>query len=434
MNIAFGHTNMDMDCLGALILVKKLFPDYRLVRSRIVDPAAQNLYNLYEGYFDFLNPKDLETEDIEQIIIVDTCRAARVEEYFSRIRGRSPPRVSIFDHHQTALCDIPCEAIEDGKTGALTSYLAKKAMKRRVSLLPQEATIALAGIYSDTGRLLYENTRPADFEAAAWLLGQGASLRLVKSFLETIKDDKQIEVLHSLFPRIERRKIQGHDLLFSTLELDAQVKGLAAVVERVMEMQNPDAYFAVFVIPKNETMLLIARSQKPAIDLHELLSAYGGGGHQAAASAKFRGTDAAAFIEELCSRLETSLKPALRAADIMTPNVCSIYETSTLREASLFLERVNLTGVPVVNVDGLVTGFLSLRDIMKGRKARAMKAPVSAYMSRPPLSAGPAVTLRDIEKIFYEHHIGHLPIVENGKLIGIVTRWDYLAHKGRIGS
>jgi tRNA nucleotidyltransferase (CCA-adding enzyme) len=39
--------------------------------------------------------------------------------------------------------------------------------------------------------------------------------------------------------------------------------------------------------------------------------------------------------------------------------------------------------------------------------------------------------MREIERIFYRHHIGHLPIVEEGKLAGIVTRWDYLEYRKR---
>jgi tRNA nucleotidyltransferase (CCA-adding enzyme) len=39
---------MDLDCLASLILVKKLFPDYRLVRSKLIHPVAQNLYYFYE--------------------------------------------------------------------------------------------------------------------------------------------------------------------------------------------------------------------------------------------------------------------------------------------------------------------------------------------------------------------------------------------------
>jgi tRNA nucleotidyltransferase (CCA-adding enzyme) len=66
---------------------------------------------------------------------------------------------------------------------------------------------------------------------------------------------------------------------------------------------------------------------------------------------------------------------------------------------------------------------------MKGRKNGKMHAPVKAYMSRPIISAGSMVTMREIERIFYKYKISHLPILEEGKLMGIVTRWDYLQHQ-----
>ena len=90
VNIAFGHSNMDLDCLGSLILVKKIFPDHVLVRSRIIHPAAYSVYNLYKEYFDFINPKDLENEKIDHIIIVDTSSADRVREYFKCIYNSDP--------------------------------------------------------------------------------------------------------------------------------------------------------------------------------------------------------------------------------------------------------------------------------------------------------------------------------------------------------
>jgi tRNA nucleotidyltransferase (CCA-adding enzyme) len=428
MNIAFGHTNMDLDCLGSLILIKKLFPDYRLVRSKLIHPAAQNLYNLYSGYFEFLNPQEIKGEEIENIIIVDTCMAGRVAEYFTYIQN-STPNIRIFDHHRIEDCDILGAQVEGGKFGANTSYLGKLAIKRKIKLKPEEATIALTGIYADTGRLIYENVCRDDFEVAAWLLDMGASLKLVKSFLETIKEDAQIEVMNQLFAAIDTHIIQGHVILMSYLELDENVSGLAAVVEKIMEIKNPDAYFALFFFPRNKSILLIARSQKPRIDLHELLLSYGGGGHQSAASAKISSQDGPAFREEFYAYLERSLCPALRARDIMTKNVFTIYDTTSLMDASRFLERVDLTGVPVVNNQGDVTGFISLRDIMKGRKANLMNAPVKAFMSKPLIFSDGMVTMREIERIFYKHHIGRLPIVENNKLVGIVTRWDYLEYK-----
>ena len=423
MNIAFGHTNMDFDCLGSLILVKRLFPDYRLVKSCRIHPAAQNLYILYSWHFDFLTAKDISGQKIDNIIIVDTCMAGRVSEYFNRIRN-SNPAIQIFDHHQTEYCDILGAKVVGGSFGANTSLLGKMAMERGIVLESNEATIALTAIYADTGRLIYENVTREDYEVSAWLLGMGASLRLVKSFLEIVKEDEQIAALNEIKPQIH--SIQGNHILLSYLELKKNVPGLAAVVEKIMDTQNPDAYFAVFSIPTEKTVLLIARSQKKNIDLHALLSIYGGGGHQLAASAKITGREGAEFFDEFLSYLEQSLKPASRAKDIMTKSVFTINEATSLLDASLFLEKVELTGVPVVTNEGNLSGFISLRDIMKGRKHEKMQAPVKAYMSKPVISAGSMITMREIERLFYRHQIGHIPILEDGRLMGIVTRWDYL--------
>jgi len=422
MDIAFGHTNMDFDCFGSLILVKRLFPTYRLVRSSRIHPAAQVMYDFYEDYFNFLSSKDISKEKIDNIIIVDTCTSGRVSEYFSHINNSSPS-IRIFDHHMEE-CDIAGAKIEGGRFGANTTMLGKMAMERGITLESEEATIALTAIYADTGRLIYETVTRDDYEVSAWLLDMGASLGLVKSFLETVREDEQIAVLNRLKPEVQ--SIQGNVILLSYLELEENVSGLAAVVEKIMDIHNPDAYFAIFFIPRDNTILLIARSQKKTIDLHALLSVYGGGGHQLAASAKITGKDGKEFYREFCNYLSYNLEPAADVKDIMTKNVFTIHETTSLMEASMFLERVDLTACPVVDKEGSVSGFISLRDIMKGRKHGKMQAPVKAYMSTPVISAGSKVTLREIERIFHKNKIGHLPILEDGKLLGIVTRWDYL--------
>jgi tRNA nucleotidyltransferase (CCA-adding enzyme) len=420
---------MDMDCLGSLLLVKKLFPDFRLVKSNQIHPAARKLYNLYQKYFDFLSPADLERETVERIIIVDTCTFSRVKEYFNHIK-RSDPTVRIIDHHTMEKCDILGAEVEGKAVGATVTYLGKLAMERGVSLLPEEATVALAGLYSDTGRLLYENVRREDFEVAAYLLDMGASLRLVKSFLESIIEDEQILVLNQLFLVVKTRIIQGHAVLVSLLELEENINGLNAVVEKVMDVENPDAYFAFFAIPKKRAVILIARSRKEKIDLHALLQRYGGGGHQAAASVKIANREGADFFDEFLSYLEASLKPATRARDIMTREVLTVGENMTLMEASRFLEEIDHTGVPVLNSQGVVSGFLSLRDIMKGRRAAQMHAPVKAYMTRNVVTSDDAITMREVERLFFKHHISHIPIVNpGGALLGIVTHGDYLKYK-----
>lgn len=433
MNIALGHSNLDLDCLGSLILIKKLFPDYQLVKNGFVHPSAQSVYTLYRHYFEFAEAKEIKHEKIEDIIIVDTCKVERVNE-FADLLNAAGVSVQVFDHHDYENCDIPNAKIHGAKVGSNTSMLAMMAHERGVKLNPDEATVALTGIYADTGKLIFDSVRREDFEAAMYLLEMGASLKLVKSFLETIKDDDQIEIMNQLLLSRVYKTIQGHSVLLTYHEIAENIRGLNIIVERVMEIEGPDVFFACFNILKTKTMLLIARSQAHAVDLNELMKIYGGGGHRMAASAKTSCANGREFFSDLIDNLQREIKPALCAKDIMTTHVDTIKDSATLLEASMFLEKIERSGVPVINDAGHLCGFIGLRDIMKGRKAQHMNAPVRAYMARSLVTAASSVTMREIERIFFKNHIGHLPIVEGERLIGIVTRWDYLQTQKTIRS
>jgi tRNA nucleotidyltransferase (CCA-adding enzyme) len=304
-------------------------------------------------------------------------------------------------------------------------------MERGIRLESEEATIALTGIYADTGKLIHDNVCREDLEVAAWLLDMGASLRLVKGFLETIREEDQIEVLNKLLSLVQKKIIKGHEILVSYLELNENIPGLAPIVEKIMDIENPDAYFAVFFIRKNNTIFVIARSQKKRINLHALLSVYGGGGHQLAASLMLRNQEGHRFYEAFMEHLNTTMVPATRARDIMTKEVFTLNENSTVMNASIYMEKVDHTGLPVLNNDGKITGFFGLRDIMKARRASQMHSPVSAYMIKNVVCSHPDITMREVERLFYKHRIGHIPVLEDEKLVGIVTRWDFLEYKKR---
>jgi tRNA nucleotidyltransferase (CCA-adding enzyme) len=113
----------------------------------------------------------------------------------------------------------------------------------------------------------------------------------------------------------------------------------------------------------------------------------------------------------------------------MTAEVLSLNENSSLLEASLKLEKISHTGAPVLSDVGLVTGFLTLRDIMKGRRGGQMHAPVKGYMTKKLITAKTDSTVREIDDLMFENNIGHLPIIDDKKLCGIVTRNDYLNFK-----
>ncbi len=165
--------------------------------------------------------------------------------------------------------------------------------------------------------------------------------------------------------------------------------------------------------------------------MNEILSDFGGGGHCKAAAATIKTVEGRAMYDRIMDYLLEAFSPAATAADIMTGEVSTLLQDMSLLEASLFLEHVSHTGAPVVDANGAIVGFLTLREIMKGRKQGKMLVPVKAFMTRNPVCVAPDTSLREVEDILYQNNIGHLPVLADGRLAGIVTRRDFLDYMSR---
>jgi tRNA nucleotidyltransferase (CCA-adding enzyme) len=424
MRVIVGHSNMDFDCLGSMVLARVLYPDHRAVRSRLIHPVARTLYNLYADRLDLAPIGELPREPVEGIVVVDTRSRRRLREYEKLFETAA--HVEVWDHHPDDSSDIEGAVLHGDQAGSTTTLLAQEAMQRGCRLQPEDATIALTGIFADTGSFSHENVTRADFDAAGWLAGQGASLALVKSFLRTLKEEAQLTLFHELLHHLSYQTVHGHLVLMLYREMDRQVAGLAAVVEKVLEVEGPDALFAVFSFLQDNEVLLIARGQEPGLDVSRILRAFGGGGHAQASSALLKGARGRETFHALQACLKTMLADALSATAIMDTRVQTIEASSSLQEASRTLEASDRTGMPVTDAAGKLCGYLSLRDIGKARRSGQMAAPVSSHMVRGVVAGSRALSLREIENLFFSHTIYDLPIVEDGRLVGIVTRDAYL--------
>lgn len=425
MKIIIGHTNMDLDCIGSIVLARYLFPEHVPVRSRLLHPVAKKMYNIYQHQLNFINPKDLKGQHIEEIVVVDTRGYPRIKEYFQFIEN-DDYQMEIYDHHPGDEQSFPKAIIHQEPCGANTSQLGKLLMERKICIQPEDATVALAGIYADTGNFTHENVRDIDFDVASYLLSCQASLSMVKRFLKPLSASYQVSLFHELLNQLQYHTVHGHQVISAYWETDNEAEGLGAIVEKVFEVENQDLIFALFHFPKRKKSLIIARNQKKNIDLGKILRFFGGGGHPQAASAIVKHTDGRFVYRQLLEHLELMLAPAVTAGEIMSTPVDTVDQSESLLAASLLLEEKGHTGLPVLEAENKLVGFITLRDIMKGRRAQQMHAPVKGYMSRHVISTGPETTVRRIEELLFENNIGHLPIVEEGRILGIVTRTDYL--------
>ena len=117
----------------------------------------------------------------------------------------------------------------------------------------------------------------------------------------------------------------------------------------------------------------------------------------------------------------------LTAQDIMRTDIVTISPDHTLREAVQVLLDHRISGLPVVDGEGRLLGIISefaLLAIAYDPPSRAM--PVREHMTRHVISVTPETPITKMADTFILHRIRRLPVVEHGKLLGVVSRRELL--------
>ena len=115
--------------------------------------------------------------------------------------------------------------------------------------------------------------------------------------------------------------------------------------------------------------------------------------------------------------------------DVMSKIVISVRPEATLMDAVKTLTKHHLSGAPVVTKGGEVIGFISepnLMDVLFDERVRT--APVTKYMSSSVHVLDAQDPLSTAASMFSMYGIRRLPVVSNGRFVGVVTRRDLLAY------
>lgn len=119
--------------------------------------------------------------------------------------------------------------------------------------------------------------------------------------------------------------------------------------------------------------------------------------------------------------------PSIR--QIMSKIVVTIRPEATLIDAVRILTRHHLSGAPVVSSSGEVIGFVSepnLMDVLFDEECRTSK--VCDYMSTEMQTIDVDDSIANAAKMFAIYGFRRLPVVEKGRLIGVITRRDLLSY------
>ncbi len=110
------------------------------------------------------------------------------------------------------------------------------------------------------------------------------------------------------------------------------------------------------------------------------------------------------------------------AKDIMTSNVCTIRPEASAQEAAQLLSQKRISGLPVVNPDGKIIGIVTEADIIS--KVNREGLLVADIMSHEVITVDEETSVSEIASLLTQRRIKRVPVVQKGKLVGIVSRAD----------
>ncbi|MBP1750385.1 MAG: putative signal transduction protein with domain [Deltaproteobacteria bacterium] len=116
----------------------------------------------------------------------------------------------------------------------------------------------------------------------------------------------------------------------------------------------------------------------------------------------------------------------MKVVELMNKNVVTCHPSEKLNIILNKLELFKIAGMPVVD-KGKLVGIISQSDILKGLKTSTIcELSVADVMTASVITVPPTESAIVVAKLMVDKHVNRIPIVDNDKVVGIVTRGDII--------
>ncbi len=427
LTIITSHVNADFDAMASMLAAQKLYPD-----ALVVFPGSQekNLRNFFIQsmvyLFNIAELGKIDVSAVTRLVLVDTRRKNRIGD-LRRILNNPELEIHIYDHHPKHDDDIPADKEYHRLTGATVTILSDILRKKKIPITPEEATIMCLGIYEDTGSFSFPSTTEHDFKAAAYLLSRGANLNVISSMITREFNPEQIGLLNDMIQASRHYVIKGVDLVLTSVTTDNYFPDFSFLVQKMAKMENIDAIFALGQMENK--VYVVARSRTDDVDVGDILDQIGGGGHPSAAAATVKGKTIAQTEQLLFEALYAKINPRRQARNLMSSPAIMASEDTTCKEAKALLTRYNINALLVAgnssNPSGF-SGYITRQVIEKALFHHLETIPIREYMSTEISHVHPDADVVEIQDKIIGNKQRILPVVEDGRVVGVITRTDLL--------
>jgi len=425
MRIVTTHKNTDFDGLASLVAATLLYPGAVGVLPKIINPNVKAFLSIHKDLFNIVSIAECNLDGVDSLVIVDANSWGRLDG-IQKLRQRDDLEIILWDHH-AGEGDVRASWECREAVGANITLMLRNLKKEKKELTPMQATLFLAGLYEDTGNLSFPSVTAEDAYAAAYLLESRADLHVLGSLLRPVYGQKQKNILFQMLQTAERIKINGYTISINKLDIDGHVGSLSVVVNMYREIVNVDAAFGIFSDKERLRSIVIGRSNIDGFDMGAIMRELGGGGHPGAGSAMMKSIESEAVEQMIKESIQGNQQTAVKIGDLMSFPVLSVSPETSMREVALILRKKGYSGVPVVD-EGRLVGIISRRDFRKIRRDDQLTAPVKAFMNKHAITTESAKSPMEAARLMVKHDIGRLPVVENGRIIGIITRSDAMRY------
>ncbi len=116
----------------------------------------------------------------------------------------------------------------------------------------------------------------------------------------------------------------------------------------------------------------------------------------------------------------------MKVAEVMNKNVVTCHPSEKLPVIINKFELFHIAGMPVTD-KGVLSGMVTQTDVLRAVKEGSIQdTMVKDVMTSDVIVVSPAESATQVARLMVEKRINRIPVVENGKLVGIVTRGDLI--------
>ncbi|MDR2884287.1 MAG: CBS domain-containing protein [Deferribacteraceae bacterium] len=422
--IVVTHLKADFDALASAVAACRLFGCDSIVVSTEMEPSVATFLQNTAMDLPIVRVKPKEIEEfphIDHLIITDCKQSKRLGNLSALID--SSDKITIFDHHPAYAKDIETADSRISTYGACTTAVVRELIDSNIAITPADATLYLLGVYEDTGLLTFSSTTAEDVLIVAELMARGGDVSIITDYVKRELSREQVFVLNELLINMTFMKVGDVLVTYSYASIDEYIEELAFLAHRMIDMEGLEVLF--IVVRSGPRVVLVGRSKDPRVDVSRIVAKFGGGGHASAASANIKDLDLHEAVEILITTLREQIAPVRFVREIMNSPAKSLNSSDSFNDAMQFTSMHNLNHVPVVK-NSKTVGIISHKEILQGMKHGLTELPVEQLMQVEIETVTPDTQFAEAEEILLNYNQKLLPVEQNGKLVGVVTRTDLL--------